>query len=131
MDEYKPLFPRGEIYQSPHFSGKVWLNPLIPKNELNSPTSNVTFAPGCRNNWHRHPGGQILLVTDGQGWYQEEGKTARSLLPGDVVEIPAQVKHWHGAAEDTWFAHLSITPNPQLGAVEWLEPVDDAAYDSL
>ena len=97
--------------------------------------ANVTFEPGCRNNWHIHHaqegGGQILLATEGEGWYQEEGKPARKLTPGSVVEIPAGVKHWHGAARDCQFTHIAIEVPAVNGSNEWLEPVSDEEYDKL
>ena len=96
---------------------------------------NVTFEPGCRNNWHIHHakegGGQILLVTGGRGWYQEWGQPARQLHAGDVVVIPAGVKHWHGAAKDSWFAHLAVEVPGVETRNEWLEPVDDSQYGKL
>lgn len=88
----------------------------------------MTFEPGCRNNWHSHTGGQLLLVTAGRGYYQEQGSPARELLPGDVVEIAPDVVHWHGAAPDSWFAHLAVTCNPQTNRATWLGPVDDEQY---
>ena len=97
--------------------------------------ANVTFEPGCRNNWHIHHaskgGGQILLCVDGEGWYQEEGKPARSLKPGDVVTIPAEVKHWHGAKKDCWFSHLAIECPGEETSNEWLEMVTDEEYGFL
>ena len=97
--------------------------------------ANVTFEPGCRNNWHIHHanagGGQLLLCVDGEGWYQEEGKAARSLKPGDVVTIPAGVKHWHGAKANSWFSHLAVECPGENTANEWLEPVTDEIYNSL
>lgn len=93
---------------------------------------NVTFEPGCRNNWHiHHKGGQILLVTAGRGWYQEWGQPARALKSGDVVNIPPEVKHWHGAARDAWFQHLALEVPAQGASNEWLEPVDEMAYNEL
>ena len=93
---------------------------------------NVTFEPGCRNNWHiHHQGGQILLVTGGRGYYQEWGKPARELNAGDVVNIPPEVKHWHGAAPDSWFAHLAVEVPAAGVSNEWLEPVTDAEYGNL
>lgn len=96
---------------------------------------NVTFEPECRNNWHIHHasegGGQILLVTGGEGWYQEEGKPAQSLKPGDVVVIPANVKHWHGAKKDSWFSHLAVEVPGKDNANEWCEPVSDEEYSKL
>ncbi len=97
--------------------------------------ANVTFEPGCRNNWHIHHategGGQILLVTDGEGWYQEWGQPARKIVAGDVVYIPANVKHWHGAAADSWMSHVAFeTPGTDC-ANEWCEPVTDEEYAAL
>ena len=96
---------------------------------------NVTFEPGCRNHWHIHHaksgGGQILIVTAGRGWYQEWGKPARELKAGDVVNIPSEVKHWHGAAKDSAFQHLAIEVPGEETSNEWCEPVDSAAYDAL
>ena len=90
--------------------------------------SNVTFEPGCRNNWHSHTGGQLLIAVGGVGYYQERGKAARRLLPGDVVEIAPSIEHWHGAAPDSWFSHLAIGCNPQTNQNTWLERVDDQQY---
>ena len=126
------VFPKGEPVSealSENFTGRAYLQMLVSGgNEWNCPIGNMTFEPGCRNSWHRHPGGQILLVTGGRGWYQEEGSEARELHPGDVVTIPEQVKHWHGAAKDSWFVHLSIETNAQNGPAVWLEPVTDEVY---
>ena len=116
------------------FIGDSFLNPLTdPKGGLFA--ANVTFEPGCRNNWHIHHatkgGGQLLLCTAGEGWYQEEGKPARSLKPGDVVTIPAEVKHWHGAKAHSWFSHLSVEVPGENTSNEWCEPVSDADYAAL
>ncbi|HIR12688.1 MAG TPA: cupin domain-containing protein [Candidatus Choladousia intestinavium] len=96
---------------------------------------NVTFEPGCRNNWHIHHakknGGQILLCTGGRGWYQEWGKEARELHPGDVVVIPPEVKHWHGAAADSWFAHLAVEVPGEETSNEWCEAVSEEEYGKL
>lgn len=93
---------------------------------------NVTFEPGCRNNWHiHHKGGQILLVTGGRGWYQEWGKPAQELHAGDVVNIPPEVKHWHGAAKDSWFQHLAVEVPAEGASNEWLEAVSDEEYGKL
>lgn len=119
--------PYGEF-----FTGKSYLNILTSESVM---VANVTFEPGCRNNWHIHHaqegGGQILLATEGEGWYQEEGKPARKLTPGSVVEIPAGVKHWHGAARDCQFTHIAIEVPAVNGSNEWLEPVSDEEYDKL
>ena len=117
-----------------YFSGKSYLNPLTaPKKTVFM--ANVTFEPKCRNNWHIHRatsgGGQILLCTDGRGWYAEEGKQPRELLPGDVVTIPTNVKHWHGAAKDCWFSHIAIECPGENTKNEWLEAVSDEEYDKL
>lgn len=124
------IFPVGEKLISDNFHGTVWLK-MLTDGDSGCPVANVTFEPGCRNSWHKHQGGQILLVTGGRGYYQAWGEPARELRPGDVVRIPAHVKHWHGAAPDTWFAHLAIEVHPELGPAEWLEPVADADYNKL
>ncbi len=112
-----------------YFTGKSYLEPLS-KDGVSA--SNVVFEPGCRNNWHiHHKGGQILLVTGGNGWYQEWGKPARKLKAGDVVNIPAGVKHWHGAAHDSFFAHLAVEVPAEGAKNEWLEPVSDKEYNKL
>ncbi|ABS55467.1 Cupin 2, conserved barrel domain protein [Methanoregula boonei 6A8] len=131
------IFPKGEKISgggivNDHFTGTAWLSMLVPDDgTYHCPIYNVTFEPGARNNWHKHPGGQILLVTGGRGYYQEEGKPARELHAGDVVTIPPQVKHWHGAAPDSGFVHIGITANPGLGDARWLEPVTDEEYQKL
>ena len=113
------------------FIGDSFLNPLTdPKGSLFA--ANVTFEPACRNNWHiHHKGGQILLVTGGEGWYQEWGKPAQKLHAGDVVNIPPEVKHWHGAAKNSWFAHLAVEVPAEGASNEWLEPVSDEEYSKL
>lgn len=117
-----------------YFVGKSYLNPLTNP-EKTVFAANVTFEPSCRNNWHIHKaskgGGQILLCTDGEGWYQEEGSAPRSLKPGDVVQIPAGVKHWHGAKKDSWFSHVAIECPGENTSNEWLEKVDDEYYNKL
>lgn len=112
-----------------YFIGQSYLKNLVSADDnVNVNVGNVTFEPGCRNDWHIHHNGyQILLVTGGEGWYQEDGKPAQLLHPGDVVTIHDGVKHWHGATKDSWFSHVAIT----TGTSEWLEPVSDAAYDAL
>ena len=134
MNVFSTVFPRGEenTAYAQCFIGKSWLCPLS-REQVG--ISNVTFEPGCRNNWHIHHaskgGGQILLCTGGRGWYQEWGKPARALKAGDVVNIPPEVKHWHGAAKDSWFAHLAVEVPGEDGSNEWLEPVDDEQYNAL
>ena len=117
-----------------YFSGRSYLVPLSAEQVG---ICNVTFEPGCRNNWHIHHaqagGGQILVCVAGRGWYQEWGKAARALTPppGDVVNIPAGVRHWHGAAQDSWFSHLAVEVPGTDARNEWLEPVTDAQYEAL
>ncbi len=117
-----------------YFIGQSYLNPLTdPKGGLFA--ANVTFEPGCRNNWHIHHaakgGGQLLLCTAGEGWYQEEGKPAVSLTPGSVVMIPAEVKHWHGAKKDSWFSHVALEVPGEGCSNEWCERVNDEEYAKL
>ena len=129
------VFPMGaplpEMF-SKFFIGQAYLQPLT---ETGGPVANVTFEPGCRNNWHIHHassgGGQILLATGGKGWYQAWGEQPRALEPGDVVVIPPEVKHWHGAAKDSWFSHLAIEVMGEETSNEWLEPVTDDVYNTL
>ena len=112
-----------------YFSGQSYLAPVSTEQVK---IFNVTFEPGCRNNWHiHHKGGQILLVTAGRGYYQEWGKPAQELKPGDVVNIAPEVKHWHGAAPDSWFAHIAIEVPAEGSSNEWLEPVTDEEYSKL
>ena len=115
-----------------YFTGNSYLAP-ISKEQI--PFNNVTFEPRCRNNWHIHHatkgGGQMLVCVAGRGWYQEEGKPAVRMLPGDVIHIPANVKHWHGAAADSWFAHLAFEIPGENTSNEWLEPVTDEYYNKL
>lgn len=128
------VFPLGEenTGYAQYFTGTSYLNMLSTHGVV---IGNVTFEPGCRNNWHIHKaskgGGQILLVTGGRGWYQEWGKPAQTLQTGDVVNIPAGVKHWHGAAKDSWFVHLAVEVPGEDTANEWLEPVTDEEYTKL
>ena len=114
------------------FVGESFLNPLTNLQETAVFLANVTFEPGCRNNWHIHHaksgGGQILVCVAGQGYYQEWGKPAQELRPGDVVNIPTGVKHWHGAAPDSWFSHLAVEVPGEETSNEWLEAVDNAVY---
>lgn len=128
------MFPVGEPNDgfAQYFIGQSYLAPISTEQV---PFFNVTFEPRCRNNWHIHHategGGQMLVCVGGRGWYQEWGKPAQQMLPGDVVHIPANVKHWHGAAADSWFSHLAFEIEGTDTSNEWLEPVDDAQYDAL
>lgn len=118
-----------------YFIGDSFLNPLTDPNKTAVFLANVTFEPGCRNNWHIHHatkgGGQLLICTAGEGWYQEEGKEAVSLVPGTVITIPAEVKHWHGAKKDSWFSHIAVEVPGEDCSNEWCEPVTDEEYNKL
>lgn len=128
------IFPIGDPNDAyaKYFSGQSYLAPVSTEQVV---FFNVTFEPGCRNNWHIHHatkgGGQTLVGVGGRGWYQEEGKPAVEILPGTVIHIPANVKHWHGAAADSWFSHLAFEIPGENMSNEWLEPVDDTAYDKI
>lgn len=140
-DEEKPeehggVFGLGEpnVNFGQYFVGNSYLKPLTnPKETVFM--ANVTFEPRCRNNWHIHHatsgGGQILICVDGEGWYQEEGKEARRLRPGDIVTIPANVKHWHGATANSWFSHIAVEVPGENTSNEWCEKVTDEEYDKL
>ncbi|KAA6300407.1 MAG: hypothetical protein EZS26_003440 [Candidatus Ordinivivax streblomastigis] len=126
------IFPTGVRASADYFTGTAYVNILIPQDETNGyAVGNVIFEPGCRNNWHTHPAGQILLVTAGRGYYQERSKPARPLYKGDVVIIPSGVEHWHGAAHDSSFVHIAITNIQEGSNVTWLTPVTDEEYNSL
>ena len=118
-----------------YFIGNSFLNPLTDPQKANLFLANVTFEPGCRNNWHIHHAskgsGQILICTAGEGWYQEEGKKAVSLSEGTVIAIPPEVKHWHGAKKDSWFSHIAIEVPGENTSNEWCEPVSNEEYDKL
>ena len=128
------VFPVGEKNDAfaQYFVGQSYLK-MLSVEQVG--IGNVTFEPGCRNNWHIHHakkrGGQILLCIAGEGWYQEWGKDARSLAPGDVVVIPAGVKHWHGAKKDSWFSHIAVEVPGEDRSNEWLEAVTDETYMRL
>ena len=128
------IFPIGEpnTAYAKYFTGNSYLARVSAEQV---PIANVTFEPRCRNNWHIHHarkgGGQMLIGVAGRGWYQEEGKPAQEILPGTVIHIPAGVKHWHGAAADSWFAHLAFEIEGEQASNEWLEPVTDEEYDKL
>lgn len=130
----KLIFPMGgeNTAYADYFVGKSYLDMLSTQQVV---IGNVTFEPGCRNNWHIHHakkgGGQILLVTAGRGYYQEWGKEPRELHPGDVVNIPPEVKHWHGAAPDCWFSHIAIEVPGEETSNQWCEPVTDEEYGKL
>lgn len=134
MDNELSVFKKGKPNDaySMYFIGQSYLN-MLSTEEMT--IANVTFEPKCRNNWHIHNadegGGQILIVTAGKGYYQEWGKKARELKPGDVVNIKAGVKHWHGACKDSWLQHIAIEVPGKNTSVKWCEPVSDEEYEKL
>lgn len=128
--EINSIFPKGELINNDYFSGKAWLQMLVTdKENFDVTIGNVIFEPGVRNNWHSHPGGQILLCTNGTGYYQEKGKPIQLLNVGDIVEILPDVIHWHGASPDSEFTHIAITTQSHKGAVVWLDAVTDEEYN--
>lgn len=118
-----------------YFIGNSFLNPLTNPKDTAVFLANVTFEPGCRNNWHIHHaktgGGQLLICTAGEGWYQEEGKDAVELKEGTVITIPPEVKHWHGAKKDSWFSHIAVEVPGEETSNEWCEEVSDEEYNKL
>lgn len=126
----EPIFPKGEKVTNNNFSGTVYLHMMgAGDTALHTSFGNVTFEPKARTNWHSHPGGQILFITEGQGYYQEKGQPARLLHKGDVVEIPRNVVHWHGADPDSEFAHIAVSLNTDDGGAVWSGPVTDEEYN--
>ena len=131
------MFGQGDpnVNFAPYFVGNSYLHPLTDTAAGEFPLFNVTFEPGCRNTWHIHHadqgGGQLLICTAGEGWYQEWGKPARPLREGSIVVIPPEVKHWHGARKDSWFSHISVEVPGTGTSNEWLEPVTDEQYEAL
>jgi carboxymuconolactone decarboxylase len=130
-DPVKDVFPKGnKLPDTPNFTGEAWLAGFVSATDsMDCTVGNVTFAPGVRNSWHSHPGGQILLCTSGEGRYQEKGKPVQVLHPGDVVKIAPNVIHWHGAASDSEFTHIAIGTQQSKGGAVWLDPVTDKEYN--
>ncbi len=123
------IFPEGDKAPPEYFTGGVWINILVPSDATNFyAVANVTFEPEGRTNWHTHPAGQILLISEGNGFYQEKQKQARPLGKGDVVVISPGVEHWHGASRNSKLIHIAITNRTEIGAVTWLKPVTDDEY---
>lgn len=124
------VFPKGEKITNDNFTGTAYLQMLIDADSLNATAvGNVTFEPGARTKWHSHPGGQILLVTDGVGYYQEKGQPKKILRKGDAIKCPPNVPHWHGASADTAFVQVAVTNNDK-GATVWMDAVTDTVYNS-
>jgi quercetin dioxygenase-like cupin family protein len=130
VKEPETIFPKGQKITNNNFTGTAWLEQLVLPDSLNSnQIGNVTFEPGARSNWHLHPGGQILMVIGGLGYYQEKGSPKKLLRKGDVIKCSPNIPHWHGASKDQMFIQVAITPM-QNGPVVWLQPVTDEEYHS-
>jgi quercetin dioxygenase-like cupin family protein len=132
VKDQNKIFPKGENAPADYFTGTAWLKMLVQDDGVfNTSIGNVTFEPGARNFWHKHPGGQILIVTDGIGYFQEKGKPIQLLHKGDVIKILPDVVHWHGASADSELTHIAINTNTQKGIVQWLQKVTDEEYNSF
>jgi quercetin dioxygenase-like cupin family protein len=128
----KTLFPKGDQAPPDYFTGTAWLKMLVNYDDLfHCSIGHVTFERGARNNWHTHPGGQILIITEGTGYYQEKDKSIQLIEKGDVIRILPDVIHWHGATPDSQMTHLAINPNAQNGVVNWLQPVSAEEYENF
>lgn len=123
------IFPKGDKANPDYFIGTAWVKMLVPQDETGTYSiGNVLFEPGCRNNWHTHPAGQTLITLDGKAGIRKKGKAARAITKCDVVVIPSNVEHWHGATKDDNLTHLAITNNSKEGPVKWLERVTEEEY---
>ena len=130
-EEVAAIFPRGEQGPAENFTGAAFNYGLVaPDSIYTTVVGNVYFEPDARSNWHTHPGGQILVITDGVGYHQIEGQPRETMRKGDVVKCPPHVRHWHGASSDVGLQQMYIVPNTELGIVEWMEPVTDAVYNA-
>jgi quercetin dioxygenase-like cupin family protein len=130
-DEIQAIFPQGELGPAENFTGKAWHYSLVANDTMyNTLVGNVYFEPGARSNWHIHPAGQILIITDGVGYYQEKGKLKRILHKGDVIKCPPNIEHWHGASPDTGLQQIYILSKTEKGIVTWLQKVTDDEYNS-
>ncbi len=126
------IFGKGERAPEAYFTGETWVKNLVPDDDVfHTVVSNVVFEAGARNHWHSHLGGQILIGTEGTGYYQERGKPIQVFHAGEVIKVAPNVVHWHGASRDSSFTHIAINPNTENGTVEWMEPVTDEEYNSL
>jgi quercetin dioxygenase-like cupin family protein len=126
------IFAQGEPAPADYFTGPTRVKMLVPNNDVvNTQIANVVFESGSRTNWHTHPGGQILIVTEGVGYYQEKGKQIQVIRKGDVITIAPELLHWHGASAESGLTHIAVNPNTQKGAVNWLDRVTDEEYHSL
>ena len=128
--ELRAIFPIGELGPAENFTGKAWNTPLVANDSIyNTVIGNVYFEPGARSNWHIHPSGQILVITDGVGFHQIKGQPKQTIRKGDIVKCPANVEHWHGASQDTGLQQMYILPKTEKGIVQWLQPVTDEEYN--
>jgi quercetin dioxygenase-like cupin family protein len=128
--EVEAIFPKGELGAAENFTGNAWNTPLVANDTTyNMLMGNVYFEAGARSNWHIHPAGQILIITDGVGYHQIKGQPRQTLRKGDVIQCPPNVEHWHGASPDTGMHQLYIIPKTEKGIVEWLGPVTDQEYN--
>ena len=129
--ELQAIFPKGEPGPADHFTGRAWNIGLVNDDTVyNTVIGNVYFEPGARSNWHMHPSGQILIITDGVGYYQEKGQPRRTMRKGDVIKCSPNVMHWHGASRDTGLLQMYILPKTENGIVQWLQPVTDGEYNN-
>ncbi|GEO08258.1 cupin domain-containing protein [Segetibacter aerophilus] len=129
--EFQAIFPKGEKGPAEHFTGAAFNTPLVADDSIyNTVIGNVYFEPGARSNWHTHPSGQILIITDGVGYYQEKGQLRRTMKKGDLIKCPPNVLHWHGASPDTGVQQMYILPKTEKGIVTWLQKVRDEEYNS-
>jgi quercetin dioxygenase-like cupin family protein len=127
--ETNAIFPKGELGPAQNFTGKAWNYGLVSNDTIyNTLVGNVYFEPGARSNWHTHPAGQILIITDGVGYHQIKGKPRQTIRKGDVIKCPPNVEHWHGASPGTALQQMYIIPNTEKGIVQWLQPVTDKEY---
>ena len=131
-NENKSIFPKGELGPAQNFTGKAWNYGLVANDTiLNTVVGNVYFEPGASSNWHTHPAGQILIITDGVGYHQIKGQPRETIKKGDVIKCPPGVMHWHGASPDSGLQQLYIIPNTEKGIVKWMQPVTDEEYSQL
>lgn len=129
--ELQSIFPKGELGSAEQFTGKAWHMRLVDNDTTyNTIVGNVYFEPGARSNWHVHPAGQILIITDGIGYHQIKGQPRETIKKGDVVKCPPNVEHWHGASPDTGLQQMFVISNTEKGIVQWLQPVTDEEYNN-
>ncbi len=130
-NELQAIFPKGNLGPAENFTGNAWATALVANDSTyNTLVGNVYFEPGARSNWHTHPAGQILIITDGVGYHQIKGQPRQTIRKGDVVKCPPNVTHWHGASPDTGMLQMYIIPNTEKGIVTWLQKVTDEEYSS-